>query len=752
MVSKLFLSKFPSLPIIHQSTDKTHTQHSILRFEGHQHAVNSVAFSPDGKYIASGSSDHTIRLWNIETGEAAFQPFEGHQDYVLSVVFSPNGGYIASQSKDNTIRFWDIKTGKMTVKALEGECATSVSFTCDGKYIISVARKYIIHLWNIETGEMVSKPLAGHDSEESSWICSAAISPNGMYVALQAFAGSNVEVPLQIWNVETGKLALNLSRPSDLTFLFPISFSPDGKYIVGSQLEVWNIETGELASKPFEGHQNIVNSAMFSPDGRYIVSGLSDCTVRVWNVQTGEAALEPFEGHTSGVTSASFSPDGKYIVSGSYDCTIRLWKFETNKVRLRPIEWHTDPITSVSFSPDGKYIASGSYDYTVRLWNVETGRAALKPFEGHTSEVSSVSFSPNGRYIASGSLNIIRLWNIKTGELEVEFAPFEGHVNSVSFFPDGKHIASCSFNVRINGTTVHLWNIKTGEKISQPFSGMPKESVYSFSPNGKHVAAGLSDGTIQLWNIETGELEAAFKSLFGVHKEAHQSLDMVQYITFSADGNYIAIFSRNNKIQLYQWKGETREVALLSRGHLEARGIIGAAEISPDNKYIIVGSYRTIQLCTIEMDRPDPLALESNLKLLEGHRGSVNSVSFSPDGKYIASGSNDCTIRIYHNNLADQTCHHSDRVRPAQTTFLHQYPIGSIVTALTDSHEGWLRQHPSDELLLWVRPELHFGLCFPGVVHVIGADSIKIELSKFVHGTEWLKCQEERCDLQSYQN
>ena len=367
----------------------------------------------------------------------------------------------------------------------------------------------------------------------------------------------------------------------------------------------------------------------------------------------------------------------------------------------------------------------------------------MKPFEGHTSDVTSVSFSRNGEYIASGSLNIIRLWNVKTGELEAEFAPFErfgGRVTSISFFPDGKHIASCSFN----NTAVHLWNIKTVEK--QPFSGMPTGPVYSFSPNGKHVATGLSDGTVQLWNIETGELEAAYKPLFGVHKEVHVNLDMVWCITFSADGKHILICSRDKQIQLCQWKGETREVELLSRGRLPREFAGTAVTISPDKKCIIFGSYCTIQLCTIETDRPDSLALESNWKHFGGHRGWANSVSFSPDGKYIASGSDDRTIQIYHNSVADQTCHD---LRPAQPTFLHQYPIESVVTGPTDSDEGWL-QYPSGELLLWVRPELHPGLYFPGVVHVIGADSIKIELRKFVHGTEWLRCQEARYDLQSY--
>ena len=745
MVSKLFLPEFPSLPIIHQSTDNIHTQYSILRFEGHEKVVNSVAFSPDGKYIASGSHDCTIRLWNVETGEAAFKPFEGHKDKVFSVVFSPNGEYIASGSKDHTIRLWNIKTGKMTVKPFEGdivECATSVSFTCDGKYIMFVPQNLIIHIWNIETGGMVLKPFLGKD--EDFQVRRVAISPDGMYIA-----SSSMEAPLQLWNIKAAQATF---KPLITTLPTSLSFSPDGKYLASGSyrtIQLWDVETGEMLSRPFEGHQEFVVSVMFSPDGEYIVSGSFDSTVRIWNVQTGEAALEPFEGHV-GVVSASFSPDGKYIISGSYDCIIRLWKFETNKVGLRPIEWHTDSITSVSFSPDGKYIASGSSDHTVRLWNVETGRAALKPFKGQTSPVTtSVSFSPTGEYIASGSSNIIRLWNAKTGELEVEFAPFEleeGYITSISFFPDGKHIAFCSkfYHDDTSIQAFHLWNINTIEPISQPFSEMPKELVYSFSPNGKHIATGLSDGTIQLQNIETGELEATFKPLFRVHEEAHKDLNMVQCITFSADGKYIAICSDNGEIRLCQWKSETREVALLLQGRL--RGIIGSAvTISPDKKYIIFGSYHTIQLCTIETDRP-ALPLESNLKSLGGHRGFVHSVSFSPDGKYIASSSDDRTIRIYHNNVANRTCHD---LRPAQPTFLHQYyPIGSIVPGPPDSDsEGWL-VCSSGELLLWVRPELHLGLYLPGVVHVIGADSIKIEVSRFVHGTEWLRCQEERCELE----
>ena len=275
---------------------------------------------------------------------------------------------------------------------------------------------------------------------------------------------------------------------------------------------------------------------------------------------------------------------------------------------------------------------------------------------------------------------------------------------------------------------MHLWNIKTGRTKFQSFKNSTWSECISFSPNGKYIATGSSDGTIQLWNIQTGE--AAFKP-FEVDKDAR-----VSCIAFSADGKYIVACSSEGQVRL--WKNGTEKAGLeqVFRGGFPIT--ITAVAISPDRKFITFGSYRTVQLWTTETDRPDSVA---NLKRLGGHQiGFVESVSFSPDGKYFASCSDDCTMRIYNNNAADQT----HDLRTSQATFLHHYPTGSVVTgpAETDD-EGWL-QYPSGELLLWVPPELHLGLYLPGIVHVVGADSIKIELSKFVHGVDWLKCQEER--------
>ncbi|KJA17515.1 hypothetical protein HYPSUDRAFT_124978, partial [Hypholoma sublateritium FD-334 SS-4] len=304
------------------------TNSCIYILKGHTSNVTSVALSTDGRQIASGSSDKTVRIWDLETGKQVGEPFRGHTDYVYlqySVAFSPDGRRVVSGSGDETLRIWDLETGKQIGEPWKGHTSLvmSVAFSPDGKCVVSGSWDNTVRIWNSETGTQVGEPLQGH----TFWVMSVAFSPDGKRIA----SGS-----------------------------------------MDDTVQVWDSETGTQVGEPLQGHTRLVFSAAFSPDGKHIASGSRDVTVRIWDSETGKQVGEPFRGHTDWVWSVGFSPDGKHIVSGSNDkTTVRLWDLETGRQVGEPFKGHTDLVWSVAFSPDGKRVVSGSCDHTIRIWDAE---------------------------------------------------------------------------------------------------------------------------------------------------------------------------------------------------------------------------------------------------------------------------------------------------------------------------------------------------------------------------------------------
>ncbi|KAG8723709.1 hypothetical protein FRC09_002099 [Ceratobasidium sp. 395] len=293
--------------------------------DGHTSSMLSVAYSPDGAYIASGSYYKTIRIWDARTGKPVGQPLTGHTELVSSVAYSPDGAYIASGSGDKTIRIWDARTGKPVGQPLTGHTnyVLSVAYSPDGAYIASGSGGKTIRIWDARTGEPVGQPLTDHTS--SVW--SVAYSPDGAYIA----SGSD-----------------------------------------DNTIRIWDARTGKPVGQPLTGHTDPVYSVAYSPDGAYIASGSLDETIRIWDARTGEPVGQPLTGHTDPVYSVAYSPDGAYIASGSADDTIRIWDARTGKPVGQPLTGHTWGVRSVAYSPDGAYIVSGSGDKTIRIWFAPT--------------------------------------------------------------------------------------------------------------------------------------------------------------------------------------------------------------------------------------------------------------------------------------------------------------------------------------------------------------------------------------------
>ncbi len=511
------------------------TQTSILRqsLTGHTDSVSSVVFSSDGTSLASGSRDNTARLWDAQTGELK-NTLKGNTNGILSVVFGPNGKTLASGGEDNTLRLWDVETGTLqkTLNLIEHTAETTeMAFSPDGRTLASLGSDFgwdtPIRLWDVETGEL-QKTLKG---QERDVVYDMAFSPDG-----KTFASAMDNCTVRLWNTQTGELSRILIGHT--YHVFCVAFSPDGKMLASGSydgtLRLWDAETGELRNTR-TGYTSAVVNVSFSPDGNTIASATDDDTVGLWSVQTGTRrhTLKVHQTHT--IKSVSFSPDGNTLVGAGYGRIIHLWDTETGELR-NTLGGHTDVVASVSFSSDGKTIASGGWDKTVRLWEAQTG-TLHGILEGHTDWVNSVAFSSDGKTIASGSKDkTIHLWDVETGALQNTLKGHTAEIGSVSFSPDGKTLASAS-----KDGIIHLWDVETGT-IRQTTGHLKWVASVAFSPDGRTLASASWDKTIHLYDVQT---DTTVRIL-----EGHT--DGVESVAFSADGNTLMSGSQDGTLLLWE--------------------------------------------------------------------------------------------------------------------------------------------------------------------------------------------------------
>lgn len=275
----------------------------------------SVAVSPDGQTVATGSFDGSIKLWNLHSGGME-SLLAGHFGAVWAVAISPDGQTLASASSDKTIKLWNIRTGEL-LETLNGHTGSvfSVAFSPNGKTLASVSEDKTIKLWDTRTG-IEERTLKGHNDE----VQTVAFSPDNKTLVTGSSDGT-----VKLWNAKNGKLQRTLKGHNDA--IWSVAISPDGEYIASGSwdntIKLWSLSTGDLLNT-FIGHSAQVQSVAFSPDGETLASGDMNGTIKLWQVGSG-GLVGTLKGH-SALVKLAFSPQGKMLVSGSFDDTVKLWR------------------------------------------------------------------------------------------------------------------------------------------------------------------------------------------------------------------------------------------------------------------------------------------------------------------------------------------------------------------------------------------------------------------------------------------
>ncbi|RKU15187.1 hypothetical protein C6500_21075 [Candidatus Poribacteria bacterium] len=476
-------------------------------------SVQSFVYAPDGNTIATagGWNDNVVQLWDAQTG-AHKTTLSGHTKRVNSVAYSPNGTMIASGSRDGSVRLWGVAAGKQ--KAILNHTnwfnflfpwlnapVHSVAYSPDGSTVAAGSMDRKVRLWDTQTPKLKAT-LTGHTDPVDAIV----YSPHGKAIATVSGWKDNT---VRLWDAVTGETRAVLTG---YTHISSVAYSPDGKTIAtggdyrSNALQLWDVPTRKLKTTYTEHTDGTLSSIVYSPDGNTIVAvNLFDNTVRLWNGETGKHKATFKHDNTKreyDISAVAYAPDGQTIavVGGYYKQhkgTVYLWHVQTRKRKI--IYEGPDYISAVAYSPDGRTIATGSWNSNIQVWHTVTGEELIAKPTRHTGGVESLAYSPDGKTIATAGGyrdDIVQLWDAVTGAHKARLRGHTKTVSSVAYSPDGKTIASGSTD-----GTVRFWNALTGEHKST-FTAHTDIASVVYSSDGKTIATRSTDGTVLLWETK----------------------------------------------------------------------------------------------------------------------------------------------------------------------------------------------------------------------------------------------------------
>jgi WD40 repeat protein len=597
--------------------------------QGHAAGVFSVAFSPDGHWLASASADHTVRLWDLLQPGVPPRILRGHKEEVWAVRFSPDSRMLASGSADRIIRLWSIQAPMTAPTLYQGHAngVLAVAFSPDGHTLASASADATLRLWNSFDASAPPVILHGH----SGPVYSVAFSPDG-----STLASASADWLIHLWAMPPSPAPPRVLAGHDGP-VFSVAFNPDGHILASGSADqtvrLWDLTQPTQPPSVLRGHSAGVFSVAFSPDGYRLASdaitlvpaGEADRTIRLWDLRQLTAPSTVLQGHAAGIYTVAFSPDGHTLASGSEDQTIRLWDLQPPRLPAI-LRGHAADVYTVAFSPDGRTLASGSEDQTIRLWHLDTPGAFPLVLHGHEGKIWAIVFSPDGQHLASASADhTVRLWDLRhPSNLPVVFRGHEGPVYAVAFSPNGHTLVSAG-----EDATLRVWDLNqpaTAPRILH--SHTRRVWTVAWSPDGHMLASGSTDQTIHLWHLS--QTDAPYRVLHGHTGE-------VYWLTFSPDGHTLASSSEDSTVRLWTLR-DAPPTSTLLQGHTTP--VFGVA-FSPDGT----------MLASCGLDRAlrwDLRRLPAEPVVLRQQARGATAVAFSPDGRVLALGGKDIFLLAVH--------------------------------------------------------------------------------------------------------